>query len=80
MSFYAYLELDNGESLSIVENGINVGKPLIAFLEPYLSVITCSESSPELRWFLRLEEESNLNLRILTKIFYGEDMRYSPDE
>ena len=80
MGFYAYLEVDNGESLSIKENGPNEGTPLTAFLGTYLSAITRSEGSPELRWFARLEDQSSVNLRILTEIFYGEDMLYSPDE
>ncbi|OGO36355.1 MAG: hypothetical protein A2W35_03345 [Chloroflexi bacterium RBG_16_57_11] len=81
MGFFAFLEVDNGESLSIDrENGINVGKPLISFLEPYSSAITHSEGSPKLRWFSRLEEQSSVNLRVLTEIYYGEDMLYSPDE
>jgi hypothetical protein len=81
MGFYAYLEVDNGESLSIdEENGLNIGTPLTAFLGTYLSAISRSEGSLEFRWFTQLEEKSSENLRILTKIFYGEDSLYSPDE
>ena len=81
MGFYAFLEVDNGESISIDEgNGLNVGTPLIAFLGTYQSALSSGEGSTELRWFTRLEEQSKINLRILTKIFYGEDLLYSPDE
>jgi hypothetical protein len=81
MGFYAFLEVDNGESLSIDdENGLNVGAPLVAYLGTYQSATSGAERSAELRWFTRLEEQSSKNLRILTKIFYGEDLLYSADE
>jgi len=80
MGFFAFLDVDNGEMLSIDEKDINVGTPLTAFLETYGSSFFCSEDSIERQWFERLEEQSRLNPRILTEIYYGEEMRYSPDE
>lgn len=81
MGSYAYLETDNGQSLSIRnEFRVNQGTPLMAFLAIYQGVLARKENSPELDWFTRLEEQSTINLRVLTKIIYGEDMRYSPDE
>lgn len=81
MSFYAYLDVDNGESLSIEkENGLNQGKALAAFLGTYLWAITEDKVTTELRWFTQLEKQTNKNLRILPKIIYGEDLLYSPDE
>jgi hypothetical protein len=81
MGFYAFLEVDNGESLSIDdENGLNVGTPLVAFLGTYQSATSGAERSAELRWFTRLEEQSSVNLRKVTKIFYGEHLLYSADE
>lgn len=71
----------NGQSLSIDDgNEINFGTPLTAFLGTYPNAITRSEESSELRWFIQLEEQSRKNLRILAKIFYGEDMLYSPND
>ena len=80
MSFFAYLEVDNGDQLSIRGNGINRGKALLAFLAIYQYTITKNEESSELRWFTQFEEQANMNFRKLTQIYYSEDSLYSKNE
>jgi len=81
MGNYAYLEIDTDGLQSIRDvNGLNVGKPLMAFLGVYQSVISRAEESPELTWFRRFEKQTRAHLRVLTEIYYGEDMLYLPDE
>lgn len=80
MGLYAYLEVDNGEWMPIQFEGINMGTPLAAFLETYGSSILRGEGSREYLWFKQFEENLKLHPRILTQIYYGEDMLFSPDE
>jgi hypothetical protein len=82
MSSYGYLEIKNGKQLPIIggDHNINQGKPLLSFLEVYLYTITRNEDSAELRWFKKLESMNDENIRTLTNIYYGDDLRYSPDE
>lgn len=80
MGYFAYLEVDSGDMLSIKEKGVNFGTPLVAFLAPYSMIIGDIKNSPERRWFTHLEEQSSENIRLLSHIYYGEDLRYSSEE
>ena len=81
MGFYAFLETDKGDLMSIDgDDGVNMGKALAAFLGSYLFSITKKVESPERKWIKRLEEKSGVDIQTLTKIFYGEDLLYKCDE
>jgi hypothetical protein len=81
MGFYAYLDIDNGENLPIHnENCLNMGNPLIAFLEMYSGWEKYDKGSEEYQWFRELEKKASINPRILTDIYYGGELLYSPDD
>jgi hypothetical protein len=81
MGFYASLEIDNGENLPIRnENNINMGNPLIAFLEMYSGWEKYDEESEKYQWFQEVENKARTSPRILTEIYYGGELLNYPDD
>jgi hypothetical protein len=72
MGFYAYLEIENYQSISVKDEfGVNVGNPLASFLFVYEHYIANRKKSENFDWFSFLEGKTTQNIQILPRICYA---------
>jgi hypothetical protein len=72
--FDAYLEVNTGSKISIKDdNRINLGNPLATFFIIYTKIDHMGDEVEEYLWFNQLESKTDKNIRLLARIYHGED-------